>query len=116
MAASIISCAMLGAATLICEISLIAPMAPTLSIIQAAFSVSKRACSIFIRALAIMSRLPPRLLKVCGRQYGWRHVCTAFLAPTQPCLLSACSDEYGLGLNDLGQFQSHDRDRQLSCL
>ena len=35
-----------GATTLICEISLIAPLTPTVSIIHAAFSVSGRACSI----------------------------------------------------------------------
>ncbi len=59
MAASITFWAMLGATTLICEISLIAPLAPTVSIIHAALSVSSRACSIAMRAFATRRALPP---------------------------------------------------------
>ena len=47
--------AMLGAATLIIAISARAALLPCWSIIQAAFKVRSRACSIMIRASAIRS-------------------------------------------------------------
>jgi hypothetical protein len=47
--------AMLGAATLIIAISARASLLPWVSIIQAAFRVNSRACSIMIRASAIRS-------------------------------------------------------------
>ena len=49
-----------GATTLICAISLFATLLPTVSIMYAAFKVSRRAMSISIRESAILSMLPPR--------------------------------------------------------
>src|ERR1051325_6376555 len=60
IALSTIFCSMLGATTLIAEISVIAPSAPTWSSFHAAYSVSSRAWSIASRASATRSRLPPR--------------------------------------------------------
>ena len=48
-----------GTTALIMAISLRAPLAPTLSIIQAVFSTSSRACSISIRERAIHSEMLP---------------------------------------------------------
>ena len=53
--------ATLGATTLICATSLSAPNTPWVSSSQAVFSTNKRAISMSMRALAMRSRLPPRL-------------------------------------------------------
>ena len=50
---------MLGATTLIMAISARAALLPTLSIMSAAFSVSRRACSISILESAISARIVP---------------------------------------------------------
>ena len=51
--------AMFGATTLIIAISACAALLPALSIIQAAFNVNRRACSIWQRASAMRSRVTP---------------------------------------------------------
>ena len=63
---------MLGTTVLIIEIQMRASFGDVRSIIQAVLSVSSRACSIFIRASAIMSMLPPNLYK--GRPNASRSV------------------------------------------
>jgi len=59
-----------GAATLIIAISVLAALFPTVSIIQAALSVSKRACSIRILDLAIRSSVT--VCSASGRPNGLR--------------------------------------------
>ena len=53
-------CSIFGTTTLMADISVIACFTPKLSIFQAAWSVSKRACSIAMRASATRSKLPPK--------------------------------------------------------
>ena len=59
IARSITQVAVFAATTLIAEISIRAPRLPTVSISQAVFSTSRRACSISIRASAIHWRITP---------------------------------------------------------
>src|SRR5208282_109277 len=66
-----ISRAMLGTATLIWEISLRAPLAPTSSSIQAALRVRSRACSSMMRALAMTSALAPSSARGLPKATRW---------------------------------------------
>ena len=59
MARSTTRSAMFGATTLMAEISIAAPLLPTVSISHAALSVSSRACSISMRESAIHSWITP---------------------------------------------------------